>query len=251
MSQDRTLTHTYAVRELLPDTVLLGNIGAQQARELGIDGVRDLMERIEADAIAIHLNVAQELAQPEGDRNFRDFAATIAALVAGLDGRVVVKETGCGISPAVAELLARGGVRNIDISGAGGTSWVRVEELRADPAAARIAATYAGWGIPTAAATAAVRSAVGPETTLIASGGLRSGLDVAKVLALGANLAGAALPILRALADGGPAAAEAALERIATEFRHAMLLTGSSTTAQLRRCRRVVRSPLSDWVEAL
>jgi isopentenyl-diphosphate delta-isomerase len=251
MSRDPGLVRTYAVRSVAPTTILLGNIGAQQAREIGVAGVRGLMEAIGADAMAIHLNVAQELIQPEGDRDFTDFARTITDLVDGLDGRILVKETGCGISPAVARHLVTLGVRHIDISGSGGTSWVRIEQLRAEPTVAQIGETFTTWGIPTAAATAAVRTSVGPDPTIIASGGIRTGLDAAKALALGADLAGVALPVFRALEAGGPDGAESTVRRLGIELRYAMLMTASTTVGDLRRQPKVLRSPLRDWCDAL
>src|SRR5262249_43100408 len=121
---------TYRVREVAPDVLLLGNVGAVQAREVGVDGVAELVELVHARALCVHLNAAQELVQDEGDRAFRGCLDAIAELVAALPVPVVVKETGCGFGPAALARLAAAGVRWVDVSGAGGTSWTRVESLR-------------------------------------------------------------------------------------------------------------------------
>jgi len=217
----------------------------------GVDACRRLADDIQADALAVHLNAGQELTQPEGDRDFRGGYAVLEKLARALDGRLLVKETGCGISPSVARRLAGLGVGALDVSGAGGTSWVRVEQLRSSGVAAEVGQTFSGWGIPTAAAITAVRRAVGPGVTLIASGGLRDGLEAAKVLALGADVAGMALPLFRAQQAGGYAGAERALEAVVTGLRHALLLTGSRDVEALRAQPRVVTGELKDWLAAL
>jgi len=251
MQEDPKRARTFQVREVAPTTVLIGNIGLRQAAELKAPGVQRLADAIGADGMALHLNAAQELAQAEGDRDFRGGYQTVASLALALGDRLVVKETGCGISPAVARRLVELGVRNIDVSGAGGTSWVRVEQLRATGAAEEAASALAAWGVPTAAATSSVRRAVGEEVVVIASGGVRTGLDAAKALALGADLAGMALPIFRAQQAGGLAGADRALDAVVLALKHACLLTGSQDAAQLRRCPRVITGDLKDWVAAL
>jgi len=143
-------------------------------------------------------------------------------------------------------------VRTLDVSGLGGTSWVRVEQLRIQGGPAReLGGLFSSWGIPTAAAVASVRRAVGPHVRLVASGGLRNGLEVAKVLALGADVAGMALPLFRAQQAGGIPAAEAAVDTVVSALRQAMLLTGSRTVAELRNQPKVVAGPLRDWMESL
>ena len=251
MSEDATRTDSFQVRDVAPRTVLLGNIGIAQAAKLGADGVLRLVDAISADGLAVHLNVAQELTQPEGDRDFRGGYAVLGALARALEERLLVKETGCGISPAVAKRLVECGVRVIDVSGLGGTSWVRVEHLRASAAATGSDPAFSSWGIPTAAAVASVRRAIGGDATLVASGGIRSGLDVAKCLALGADLAGMALPLFRAQQEGGRTRAKEALGRVLHDFRQAMLLSGARTVAELRGQAVVVTGRLKDWLAAL
>ncbi|MBI5544009.1 MAG: type 2 isopentenyl-diphosphate Delta-isomerase [Deltaproteobacteria bacterium] len=239
---------TYSVREVAPTVPVLGNIGIAQAIALGPGRVRDLMESIGADGLALHLNAAQEMAQPEGDRDFRGALEAIARLADVLGPKLVVKETGCGISPATCARLVERGVSCVDLSGAGGTSWVSVEILRGGRPGAQ---PFATWGIPTAAAVLGARRRVGGAPTLIASGGIRDGLQAAKALALGADLVGVALPALRAHEDGGSEGAQASLMAIVDGLRMALLLTGCRTPAQLRDVPRVMGPDLARWLEVL
>jgi isopentenyl-diphosphate delta-isomerase len=251
MAERPELVETFAVRDVAPTAVLIGNIGVVQAARLGIDAVRRLTDAIGADALAVHLNPGQELTQPEGDRDFTRGYETIQGLVKHYADRLVVKETGCGLSPEVARRLVECGVRHLDVSGLGGTSWVRVEQLRAQGVAEVVGAQFASWGIPTAAAVASVRRAVGPQVKLIASGGLRTGLDVAKALALGADLGGMALPLFRAQQQGGVQAVREAVQVIVTALRQALVLTGVKRASELRVRPRVITGELKDWLSAL
>jgi isopentenyl-diphosphate Delta-isomerase len=251
MAENPKMESTFAVRHVAPTMPLLGNIGLYQAVNLGVDGVRRLADAIGADGMALHLNAGQELTQPEGDRDFRGGYKIVEALVRAFGARLLVKETGCGIGPEVARRLVELGVRNIDVSGLGGTSWVRVEQLRATGVQAQVGAEFSSWGIPTAAAIASVRRAVGPECRLVASGGLRTGLDAAKVIALGANVAGMALPLFRAQQAGGLEGAERALAAILSGLRQALVLTGSANCADLQRKPRVIVGQLKDWLQTL
>ncbi len=251
MAENPQLTETFQVRQIAPTVPLLGNIGLYQAVRMGVDGVRRLADVIGADGMALHLNAGQELTQPEGDRDFRGGYKVVKGLVREFGVRLLVKETGCGIGPDVARRLVELGVRNLDVSGLGGTSWVRVEQLRATGVQAQVGAEFSSWGIPTAAAIASVRKAVGPDARLIASGGLRTGLDAAKVLALGADIAGTALPLFRAQQQGGLRGAEQALETILSGLRQALVLTGSKNSGELRQKPRVIMGQLKDWLAAL
>lgn len=251
MIDDPVRARSYQVRDVAPTAVLIGNIGLTQAVVMGADGVKRLFDAIGADAMAVHLNPGQELAQPEGDRDFRGGYAVLGELVKTFGDRLLVKETGCGIGPAVARRLAELGVRAIDVSGLGGTSWVRVEQLRSKGTAEEVGRQFSGWGIPTGAAIASVRKAVPREVRLIASGGLRTGLEVAKCLALGADVAGMALPLFRAQQQGGRPGAERALEVIVSALKQALMLTGSRTPADLRQRPRIVTGELKDWLSGL
>jgi isopentenyl-diphosphate delta-isomerase len=245
------LSKTFAVRDVAPRTVIIGNIGIIQAGSMGVDKVRAIADAIHADGLAVHLNPGQELTQPEGDRDFKNGYATIAGLAKAFGDRLLVKETGCGISPEVARRLVDLGVRNIDVSGLGGTSWVRVEQLRASGTARELGAQFSSWGIPTAAAIASVRKAVGPGVTLVASGGIRTGLDVAKAIALGADLGGMALPMFRAQQLGGAKAVNESIGVVVHALRQALVLTGSRSVSELRKKPRVLTGELKDWLGAM
>ncbi len=195
---------SYRVRDIAPDVLLLGNVGVVQAREAGVARVTGLLETIGADGLCVHLNAAQELVQEEGDRDFRGTLDIIAQLVDELSVPVIVKETGCGLAPRTLERLHDVGVRWVDVSGAGGTSWTAVESLRGSERQRALGRELRDWGIPTAASIVyARRQGLGT----IASGGIRSGLDAARALALGADMVSLALPLLRAFAAGGVDAA--------------------------------------------
>ena len=163
----------------------------------------------------------------------------------------MVKETGCGIGPAVVHELWERGVRAVDVSGAGGTSWPRVEQMRAKTDASReLGELLSDWGIPTAACVAAAREAA-PQMQLVASGGIRSGLDAARALALGADVAGFALPMVRAHQQGGVEAARAALHGFIEALKAAFLLCGARNLVALRASRPVILEPLKTWIEGL
>lgn len=240
---------TFRVRHLAPNLVLVGNIGVMQAKALGAARVLELIMSIEADYLAVHLNPAMELVQSgdDADRDFRGGYDTIARLVDALGGRVLVKECGTGLSPRVVQRLVALGVRAVDVSGVGGTSWIKVEALRAEGQNAALGRTFASWGVPTAAATALARKAA-PAATIVASGGIDNGLTAARALALGADVAGLARPVLQAWQKGGASAAYAHLSEILAGVRMAMCLTGSRTIAELRSAPRVYGPNLQSWL---
>lgn len=244
---------TYRVRDVAPKTVLLGNVGVVQAREMKTAELRALVDEVGADALCVHLNPAMELVQPGGDRDFRRGLETIGRVVRELGVPVVVKETGCGISPGVGKRLRGVGVAHVDVSGAGGTSWVGVETKRAaeqgDARGAALGEAFWDWGIPTAASVALL-APLGFET-LIATGGVSNGVEVAKAIVLGATVAGIARPMLKALVAGGRTRALELLDQVVAELRTAMLLTGSTDIEALRRAPRLVAGELSLWVERL
>jgi isopentenyl-diphosphate delta-isomerase len=241
---------TYHVRQIAPSALLLGNVGVVQARSMTTSEARVLVDEVGADALCVHLNPAMELVQPGGDRDFSHGLRTVERLVRDLGVPVVVKETGCGIGPSLGRRLRDVGVRCVDVSGAGGTSWVGVETRRAqaagDEGARALGEALWDWGIPTAASVALL-APMGFDA-VIATGGIGTGLDVARALALGATAAGIARPLLRALAAGGKAAALRLLDRVEGELRAAMLLTGSRDLAGLRRAPRVIVGELRDWL---
>lgn len=243
---DPALAPTFHVRDVAPTTLLLANLGAWQLAEIGVDGAARLCEAIDADALAVHLNVAQELAQPEGDRDFRGALASIERLCRKLPLPVLAKETGCGLSRSTARRLVDAGVAALDVAGAGGTSWPAVESLRTQGQG--VGGPLSSWGIPTAASVAAC---AGLGVPVIATGGVRSGVDAAKAIALGATAAGLARPLLLAARDGGALAATARLRSLDETLRAAALLSGARTVAELRRAPRVIGPRLERFLAAL
>lgn len=189
---------SFQVRDVAPDIFLMANLGAVQLNHgYGPRECQRIVEAIGADALVLHLNPLQEAIQPHGDTNFRGLLAKIADLCAACSFPIIVKEVGCGISAKVARQLEAAGVAAIDIAGAGGTSWSRVESFRVTTTLEReVAAAFDDWGLPTAQALVEVRQAC--ELPLIASGGIQNGVEIAKCLALGANLVGMARPLLQA-----------------------------------------------------
>lgn len=250
---DESTRGSYSVREVAPKALVLGNVGVVQARQMTLAELEALVRGIGADALCIHLNPAMELVQPGGDRDFRGGLETIATAVRELPFPVIVKETGCGLSRRVGERLLGAGVRHVDTSGAGGTSWVAVETKRAeavqDHAARALGEALWDWGIPTAASVGML-APLGFET-VIATGGVATGLDVARAIALGASAAGIARPMLMALTAGGREGAAAFLQGVLTELRAIMLLTGSRDVAALRSAPRLLGAELRLWIEGL
>lgn len=237
---------TFSVRDVAPDVLLLGNIGAVQARDAGPRRVLELAESIGADALCIHLNVAQELVQDDGDRDFRGCLECIGELAARLPLPVVVKETGCGMGPSTLRRLREAGVRTVDVAGAGGTTWTGVEALRGSARQQELGQALREWGIPTAASLIFARRA---GLSAIASGGLRSPLDVVRALALGAEAAGMALPFLRAFEQGGVDGVLRHADRLIDGVRALMLLVGARSLVELRRAPRVLGPGLRAWTE--
>lgn len=235
MLEDRTQWNSFRVaRKKAPDIPLIGNIGATHVIDHeAADRVKQLAELIEADAIAVHLNALQEAVQPEGTADFRGVLRGIERVVATSPVPVIVKETGAGISADVAQRLIDAGVTIIDVSGAGGTSWSAVESFRKNNRKSRLAARFRDWGIPTA--DCVVQLARFREIFVIASGGIRDGVDIAKAIALGAALAGMARPLLHAFAAHGKKGLAAEIDAIRDELRLAMFLTGSASLTQLRQ----------------
>jgi isopentenyl-diphosphate delta-isomerase len=220
------LMSTFQVRTVAPDIVLLANLGAVQFNyNYGVAECQRLVESLEADGLILHLNPLQECIQPQGDTNFAGLLQKIEHLCQRLSVPVIVKEVGNGISGEVAQSLMNAGVQAIDVAGAGGTSWAKVEGVRSQTLLQRrLSQTFADWGIPTADCLQQIRQ-VAPTLPLIASGGLKNGLDAAKTLALGANLAGFARSLLSAAAQS-PEAVATEVEILLAELRTVLFCTG-------------------------
>ncbi len=229
------LAYSYQVRNVAPDIVLFANIGAVQLNyAYGERECRRAVDMIEADALILHFNVLQEAVQPEGDTNFAGLLGKVETICKAVPVPVIAKEVGWGFSEQNVRDLANAGVSAIDVAGAGGTSWSEVEYHRAPSTFhAQVAASFADWGIPTADA---VRYAVAaaPHLPIIASGGLRNGIDVAKAIALGATAGGLAGPFLKA-ADHSVDSVDQLLREIITQIRITMLCSGARTITDLQR----------------
>ena len=225
-----------AIRDAAPSVPIIGNLGGVQlAADNGLDLAKRAVDALEADALAIHLNPLQEIAQPEGDRDWRQVEDAITKAVRQLDCPIIVKEVGAGISADVAGRLKAAGVQMIDVAGVGGTNWTRIETLRRDNA--DIMAPFLDWGISTRDAIMDIKIAH-PDLRLIASGGIRNGLDAAKGIWLGAELAAAAGHFLRAAenddGDASPATLHQALADWHQQMKITLFLTGAKNLAEFR-----------------
>ncbi len=233
---DARLASTYQVRRVAPTMPLLANLGAVQLNYgFTVEHCRRAVEMIEADALVLHLNPLQEALQPEGDANFSGLLRHIERVCRVLDVPIIAKEVGNGIGAADARRLADAGVAIIDVAGAGGTSWSEVERHRHTTGEGRrVAEAFANWGLPTSEAIREVRAAL-PDTPIIGSGGIHSGVDMAKALALGADMVGIARLLLHAAVD--ERGTEAVVERLQSflhELRIAMFCSNCATIAALR-----------------
>ncbi len=230
----------FALKSLAPDVPLMANIGAVQVRDQSYTMLDDVVARIGADALVIHLNPGQELFQEDGDTDFRGIKDAVAAFIRRAPYPVMVKETGFGIHPDDSRFLLDAGAAYVDLAGSGGTNWIAVEGYRGTDEDIVAAAEFETWGYRTAPLLAASPVDSG---RILASGGLRTGMDVAKALALGAVSCGMALPLAREAANGGAKAVVAYVRRLERVLRGVMVLTGSRTVADLRRDAVLVRSP--------
>lgn len=224
---------SFQVRDVAPDILLLGNLGAVQLNYgYGVEQCRRAVAMIGADGLILHLNVLQEAVQPEGNRNFKGLTEKIATVCRELDVPVVAKEVGNGISVDVAMRLQRAGVKAIDIAGKGGTSWSAVEAQRAARQGHTPDTAFADWGIPTEEALINARKAL-PEMQLVASGGIRSGVDIAKSIALGADIAAFGQPLLAAALESSEKVVEY-ISGIVHELKVSMLCAGAANLSALR-----------------
>ncbi len=242
--EDPQTLATFQVRRYAPDILLLANLGAVQLNYgYGPDECRRVVDLVEADGLFLHLNPLQEALQPEGNTRFTGLVRRIEVVCRALDVPVIVKEVGWGLSAQVARMLIEAGVTALDVAGAGGTSWSQVEMYRGQNTVQReVAAAFRNWGIPTAQAIRDIRQ-VAPDIPLIASGGLRTGVDIAKALALGADVATMAAGLLQAAVESLAAAPHALYERIEIICRQlttAMFVAGAPTIARLKQTPLVI-----------
>ena len=249
LDDDSVLESYTVVRDVAPEAFIYGNLGAAQLREYDLELVERAVEMIEADALAVHLNFLQEAVQPEGDVDGRNCLPAIERVAEELSVPVIVKETGNGISKETARKLATAGVDAIDVAGKGGTTWSGIEAYRAAAANAprqkRIGTLFRTWGIPTAVSTV---ECVAEHDSVIASGGVRTGLDVAKAIALGARAGGLAKPFLQPATDGPDAVIER-VEDLVAELQTAMFVTGSESVPALQQTEYVLQGETREYVE--
>ncbi|MGI5835470.1 MAG: type 2 isopentenyl-diphosphate Delta-isomerase [Chloroflexota bacterium] len=235
------LEDSFRVRDVAPDILLFGNLGAVQLNAgFGLDECRRAVDMIGADALCLHLNAMQEIHQRGGDLKFRGVLERISEVCSELRSPVMVKEVGWGISKDAARALVASGVDAIDVSGAGGTSWFVVEQLSKGIEQEEVLRSpFASWGIPTAESLRQVVEVAG-NLPVIASGGIRNGVDAAKALAMGASAVGVALPLLKPAAESAKAVVDV-LERLIQELRIAMFGIGAVDISSLRRTRHLVK----------
>jgi isopentenyl-diphosphate delta-isomerase len=240
--QSGRMDPSFDLRRHAPGALLLANLGAVQLNYgYGLDECRRAVEMIGAKALILHFNALQEAVQPEGDTRWAGILPKVEALAKALDLPIIAKEVGWGFAEDDARRLVDAGIAAIDVAGAGGTSWSEVEKHRAaTEAQRRVAGAFIGWGLPTADSIRAVRRAA-PELPIIASGGLRDGIDVCKCLVLGASLAGLAGPFLRAAADSTQAVVEE-IDVLTRTLRIAMFAIGAQDLASLRDHPRLVEA---------
>lgn len=241
------------VRDVAPDIFVMANIGAPQIKSLKKDEIIRIINMVKADALVVHLNPLQEVVQTEGEPFYAGVIKAIESLVKEVDVPVIVKEVGCGISREVVLRLEMIGVKAVNVAGVGGTSWAGVEAIRAHEMGredkAELGQAFWDWGIPTAASILEVRSV--SNIPLIASGGIRNGIEAAKALTLGADMVAFALPIIRRAMKFGKEGVIQYIRKVAMELRTAMFLTGSRNVRELKKKRYILTGKLKDWAEGL
>jgi isopentenyl-diphosphate delta-isomerase len=247
--EDKKLEKTYAIaRKMAPTAFLIANIGGVQlVHGYGIKEVKRVIEMIDADAVAVHLNALQEAIQPEGQTNFKGVLAKIGEIAGELDKPIIVKETGSGISAEDAKALEAAGVKAIDVGGVGGTSFAAVEYYRIGKEGRHnLGEAFWDWGIPTAISLIETTQTV--KLPVIASGGVRSGIDIAKALALNASLASICQPVLQAAVKGAKET-EDTLTIYIEELKTAMFLVGAEKTADLPKKPIVITDKTAQWLK--
>ena len=251
--EDPDLEYTFSiVREKAPSVPVIANIGAAQlVKGYGVKELIKAISMVKADAIAIHLNPAQEVFQPEGDKDFKNTIDIIASLIDELPVPIIIKETGTGLSGKVARAFAEIGVEYFDIAGLGGTNWVLVESYRLkNEQLKQIAQEFSEWGIPTSISIIDVFYNV-PNAIIIASGGIRSGLDIAKAIALGADIVGIAAPALKKLLIHGKEGLKNYILRLVNELKIALFLTSSNKPQDLWEKDIILGLSILKWLKSL
>jgi len=249
--EDKKLEKTFTIaRKKAPTAFLIANIGGVQlVHGYGLKEVKKAIEMIDADAIAIHLNPLQEAIQPEGQANFKGVLKKIAEITKELEKPVIAKETGAGMAAEEAKMLETAGVKGIDISGAGGTSFAAVEYYRTKEKVnilqRRLGSVFWDWGIPTAVSIVEVSQTV--KIPIIASGGIRNGVEIVKALALGANLTSLSQPILQTAIKGVKETKEM-LSLLMEELKNTMFLVGAESVQTLRQTSLIIIGKTGEWL---
>ena len=241
MIEKPELKETYYVRDVAPKVLLFGNIGISQLKRFNTKQIENALEYVEADALCVHINPAQELFQKEGNFDFKGSITSLEKLCKEINYPVIAKEVGFGISREVSLKLKEVGVKAIDVGGFGGTNWIMIDGLLSE----RDFSSFVDWGIPTSISV--LEAKVG--LPIIATGGIRSGLDIAKSIILGADMCGIALPFLRILKKQGKKGVENFIDKIQEELKIAMTLTGSKNMENLKKTKYVLTGKVKDWVE--
>ncbi|MES0342239.1 MAG: type 2 isopentenyl-diphosphate Delta-isomerase [Candidatus Humimicrobiaceae bacterium] len=239
--EDSSFEESFRIRNTAPDILLFANLGAVQLNHgFGLEQCKRAVDMIEADALMLHLNPMQEVFQDGGDHNFSNLASKIANICKKAQFPVIVREVGFGISADAAKLLIDAGVAGIDVGGAGGTSWIKIESRRSkNPVLKNISKSFMEWGISTTDSLEMATGA-GSDIKIIASGGIRTGLDAAKAIALGADIAGFALPILKASTDSA-GEAENLIDEIILGLKVAMFGIGAPNISILKNNKYLIK----------
>lgn len=240
------LARTYLVRDVAPNTILIGNIGIDYllSKEYSLKKLKSACKQIGANALYIHINPLQELAQPEGSQNFKGALDKITEVCHGISLPVLAKEVGDGINPEIAKKLEIAGIQVIDVAGSGGTSWSAVEGFRGSS----IGESFRNWGLSTALSLISTKEH--SKAPIIASGGIRNGQDIAKSIALGAELCGIAQPFALA-AFKGDKALDQVIDKLILELKITMLLVGAKNLNELKKSKYLIKNELSDLIKQL
>ncbi len=241
MIENPKLKNTYYVRDVAPNVLLFGNIGIAQIKIYDVKKIKEALDSVKADALCVHLNPAQEMFQKEGDVDFKSMLSSLKKMCQELGYPVIGKEVGFGISKETALKLKEAGVKSIDVGGYGGTNWIVVDSL----ISGMNHENFKDWGIPTPISILEARVGL----PMIATGGIRTGFDIAKSIALGADICGIALPFLRILKTEGKKGVENYIDELEKELRFAMFLTGSKNVEELKKAKYVLTGKTKDWAE--
>jgi isopentenyl-diphosphate Delta-isomerase len=241
MIENPELKPTYYVRDVAPDVLLFGNVGIYQLGKFTTAQVEGALKYVGADAVCVHINPSQEIYQKEGDHDFKNSFLNLKKLCNETKYPVIAKEVGFGISREASLKLREAGVKAIDVGGFGGTNWLIIDALRSN----RDFSSFEEWGIPTPISI--LESKIG--LPIIATGGIRNGHDMAKSIALGADLCGMALPFLRILKEKGKQGVEEFIDKLQLELRTAMILTGARNVAELKKSKYVLTGKTKEWAD--